>query len=383
MRRQRRPVKNSELYRDATTTPARSELAQTLRRLFPRRKSLRHQQELALFTRNLGAMLDVGLAPLQTLMLLKRDSTTPDFSAAINELVEAINNGSPLSDGMRRCPAVFSDLYINLVVTGEIHGQLPNALSRLALDLEKRIKLHRDVRTALIYPSCVVATAAITSSLLLIFVIPTFRDLFSDFGVSLPWLTQKVMQLSDLTARLLPWGLLGGCCLFLALAKVLSTSRGRECFDSLSLTCPLFGKLLVKSSLARVTRTLSTTLAAGVPILLAVQTSAHAAGNTIVRRHIERARLDVAEGSRLSDALARSTIIPPTIIQMLDVGERTGSLDKMLEKLANHYEEEVERAVSNLKHLLEPAMMLTLGIVVGGIVLAMYLPLFNLGTLVR
>ena len=352
-------------------------------RLFPQRQSIRRQQELALFTRNLGAMLDVGLAPLQTLLLLKRDVTSPDLDGAVNRLIDAVNNGTPLSEGMRRTPAVFNELYVHLVSSGEMNGQLPTTLSRLALDLERRIKLRRDVRSALIYPSCVVATAAITSSLLLIFVIPTFKELFADFGVSLPWLTEKVIQLSELSVRGLPVALVVLSGLFLAVAHGLSTTRGRECFDSMSLTCPLLGKLLVHSSLARVTRTLSTTLAAGVPILLALQTSAHASGNSIVRRDVERARLDVAEGSRLSDALARSNIIPPTIIQMLDVGERTGSLDRMLEKLANYYEDEVERAVANLKHLIEPTIMLVLGVVVGGIVLAMYLPIFNLGSLVR
>lgn len=353
-------------------------------RVLPAREtSIRHRQELALFTRNLGTMLDVGLAPLQSLTLLKRGPSSPRLRAAIDSLIDALHNGIPLSEGMKMAPGTFSEVYVHVVASGEINGQLPNTLSRLAVDLERRVKLQRDVRSALIYPSCVVATAALTSSFLLIFVIPTFKDLFADFGVALPWLTQKVIRISEIGVRSLPVLLMALCALFLALARLMSTTRGRESFDSISLTCPLIGKLLVQSSLARVARTLSTTLEAGVSILLALQTSAHAAGNSILRREIEGARLDVAQGTPLSEALARSKLIPPTMIQMLEVGERTGALAKMLDKLAGHYEDEVERAVLNLKHLVEPAMMVVLGVVVGGIVLAMYLPIFNMGTLVR
>jgi type IV pilus assembly protein PilC len=331
----------------------------------------------------MAMLLDVGLPPLQTLVLLQRGANSPSLNTAIEKIVDAVNNGRPMSHGMRHSPQVFDEVYVHLVSTGELNGQLPKTLSQLAVDLERKIKLKRDVRSALIYPSCVVTTAALTSSLLLVFVIPTFKDLFADFGVALPWLTQKVIALSELSVRWLPGTLGTLCVLFAVLARLMSTTRGRDSFDSVSLTCPLVGKLLVQSSLARVARTLSTTLEAGVPILPALQASGHAADNSSIRRDIEEARLKVAEGVPLSQALTRSKLISPTMIQMLEVGERTGSLDKMLGKIAHYYEDEVERAVTNLKHLIEPVIMVVLGTVVGGIVLAMYLPIFNMGALVR
>lgn len=296
-------------------------------------------------------------------------------------MANAVHEGDSLSAGMSLSPQVFNPLYINLVRAGEVSGRLPYTLKRLASHLERAAALHRDVVGALTYPLCVITTAAAVSSLLLVFIIPSFKDLFADLGTPLPLMTRCVIEASETILMMAPYLLFAFVILTFILSRFLKTKRGKNYFDALTLSVPIWGGIIRDTAIARAWRTLATTLDAGVPIMMALELSAQSAGNTSIERAIQGARFSVAEGATISHSLSTSKLFPSLTIEMLELGERTGSLDTTLENISTHLEEEVARSISTLKLLTEPALIVTLGVVVGTLVVAMYLPIFSMGDL--
>jgi len=277
---------------------------------------------------------------------------------------------------------VFDNLFHNLVAAGEIGGILDVILNRLAVYIEKMAKLKKKVKGALTYPVIVVAIAVIVVAVILIWVIPVFSQLFRDAGVKLPGMTLFVMNMSDFAKSYFHWMLAGLFILFYGLRRFRRTTRGRNFFDQLLLRLPVFGILLRKIAVARFTRTLSTMLSSGVPILDGLEVVAATAGNSVVEKAIREARLSISEGRPVADPLAETGVFPPMVTQMIAVGEATGALDNMLAKIADFYDDEVDTAVGSLTAMLEPLLILFLGITIGGLLVAMYLPIFQLADVV-
>ena len=336
-------------------------------------------QELARFTKHLAKLLEVGFPPLQMAYILERRDASLPLRNASAQIALTIENGGSLSDGMTLSPGVFDPLYVNLVRAGELSGRLPTTLHRLYIHLERAVRLRRELISALIYPLCVISTAAAVSSLLLIFIIPAFKDFFADFDAPLPLLTRIVIAISEMSVRWVPWVLVGVSFICFILSRYSITPRGREYADTLSLKLPIWGELIQMTALARSCRTLATTLDAGVPILQALDVSAQAAGNISIQQEFERIRSDVADGITISHSLHASKLFPSLTVEMLEIGERTGCLDTMLENVAVHFEEELEQKAGVLKRVLEPTLILILGVFIGTLVLAMYLPIFSMG----
>jgi type IV pilus assembly protein PilC len=337
-------------------------------------------KDIVLFTRQFATMIDSGLPIVQSLEILVKQNTKRPVKKALTDVKEAVETGGSLSDGLRRQPRVFDDLYVNLVAAGETGGTLDEMLARIAYTMEKNLKLKREIKTAMIYPSMVLAVAGIVTSILLIFVIPSFKDLFEGSGASLPWLTQKVIDVSNLFVALWPFLLGLAVALIVLLRHALKTAGGQKILHPLALKLPVFGDIIRKVSVARFSRTLGTMISAGVPILEALQVCAKTAGNCVVAEEVRRSRISISEGQSLAGPLASSKVFPPMVVQMIAVGESTGALDKMLQKIAESYEDEVDNAVAAMKQLIEPTMIVVLGGLIGVLVVAMYLPIFQMGT---
>ncbi|OGQ51831.1 MAG: pilus assembly protein PilC, partial [Deltaproteobacteria bacterium RIFCSPLOWO2_02_FULL_53_8] len=296
----------------------------------------------------------------------------------IGEVKSSVEGGATFADSLRKHPKVFDDLYVNLVAAGEVGGILDTILSRLSGFLEKAEKLKGKVKSAMTYPTAVIVIATLIVAGLLIFVVPIFEGMFSSFGKALPMPTQMVVNMSNFLKH--QWYIIIG---FLAAAffgiKVLNSKpKGKMIIDTVLLKVPVVGDLIRKSSVARFTRTLGTMLSSGVPILEALEIVANTAGNLVVRGAIMQARVSLSQGKTLAEPLGESKVFPGMVIQMIGVGEQTGALDAMLNKIADFYEEEVDAAVEALTSLIEPMLMAFLGITVGGLVIALYLPIFGL-----
>ncbi len=339
-------------------------------------------KDVVIFTRQFATMIDAGLPLVQGLDILSRQTDNKAFRKVLNGVKETVQNGGTLADGLAKFPKTFDDLYTNMITAGESGGILDIILERLSVHMEKALKLKREVKTAMIYPGVVVMAAVIVTSVLLIFVIPTFADLFADFGAALPLPTQLVINLSNFVVA--NWHLIFGAG-GIAIAmfwRFMKTPRGQEVIHPILLKLPIFGDIIRKVAVARFTRTLGTMLSSGVPILEALNICAKTAGNKVVERDVQRARVSISEGKSMTEPLAQSAVFPPMVVQMIAVGESTGALDAMLQKIADFYEEEVDNAVGAMKQLIEPLMILFLGTVVGGLVIAMYLPIFKMGAVV-
>jgi type IV pilus assembly protein PilC len=339
-------------------------------------------KDVVIFTRQFATMLDAGLPIVQALDILTKQADNKAFATCLREIKECVEGGGTLAEAMGKQPAAFDTLFVNMVEAGETGGILDIILERLSVHLEKSMKLKREVKTAMIYPSVVVSAAVIVTSVLLIFVIPTFAELFSDFGSALPLPTQIVIDLSNFTVRnayLIFGSLFGG--IFL-LRRFMKTERGKEVIHPLVLRLPVFGDIIKKVSVARFTRTLGTMLSSGVPILDALAICAKTSGNKVVEREVQLARLAISEGRSMIEPLEDSIVFPSMVIQMIGVGEATGAMDAMLQKIADFYEDEVNNAVGAMKSLIEPIMILVLGVIIGGLVVAMYLPIFKMGAAV-
>ena len=339
-------------------------------------------KEIVVFTRQFATMIDAGLPIVQCLTVLGKNHDNPAMRKVLNEALDTVEQGGTLADGLAKNPTSFDTLFVNMVAAGEAGGILDIILDRLADYLEKMNKLRREVMTALIYPGVVVAAAVIVTSVLLIFVIPTFGELFSSFGAALPAPTQFVIDLSEFFRA-------NGMYIFATLIasfwifrKFIKTDRGKEIVHPVLLKLPVVGELIRKVSVARFSRTLGTMLSSGVPILEALLICSKTSGNKVVEREIQSVRTSISEGKTIAEPLVGSSIFPSMVVQMIAVGESTGALDSMLSKVADFYDDEVENAVNGLKQLIEPVMILVLGTLVGGLVISMYLPIFKLGSVV-
>ena len=340
-------------------------------------------KEMAIFTRQFSTMIDAGLPLVQCLNILAEQSESKTLRSVTGQVARHVEAGSTLADALRRHPRTFDDLFTNLVEVGEAGGILDVVLQRLAAYIEKAAALKRKGKAAMVYPCAIIGVALLVVIFMLTFVIPTFAQMFKDLGADLPLPTKIVMMLSDFVRGyilLLIAGMIGAV---MALRSYYRTEGGRATIDALMLKTPVFGTLVRKVAVARFTRTLGTLVQSGVPILDGLRITARTAGNKVVEKAVLQCRAAVTEGKTLADPLRTSGVFPPMVTQMISVGEQTGALDAMLSKIADFYDDEVDTAVSTLTSLLEPIMIVFLGVVVGGLVVAMYLPIFKLVTLVK
>ncbi len=339
-------------------------------------------KDIVVFTRQFATMIDAGLPIVQGLDVLSKQHENSAMRKTLGDVKEFVQTGGTLAEGLKRHPRAFDDLFVNMVAAGETGGVLDIILERLANYLEKMSRLKRQVLTAMIYPGVVVAAAAIVTAVLLIFVIPTFAELFTSFGSALPAPTRFVIALSNFMVE--HYVVIFSCTFgFIYIARrFMRTERGKEILHPIILKLPIFGGLARKVAVARFSRTLGTMLSSGVPILDALNICGRTAGNKVVEKEVSRVRVSISEGKSIADPLLDSAIFPPMVVQMISVGESTGALDAMLQKVADFYEDEVENAVNAMKQLIEPLMIMILGTLVGGLVVAMYLPIFQLGTVI-
>ena len=335
-------------------------------------------KDLAIFTRQFSVMIDAGLPLVQCLEILGSQQENKTFAKVLQQTRMDVEGGASLADAMRKQPKAFDDLFTNMIAAGEAGGILDTILKRLATYIEKNVKLKAQVKGAMVYPVAVISIAGIVITVILWKVIPTFAAMFEGLGAQLPLPTRFVIALSNWLVRLLPFIVVGGVLLVVAFRRYYATHSGRRVVDGAVLKAPIFGTLMRKIAVARFCRTLSTLISSGVPILDGLEITARTAGNAIVEDAIMAVRKGVEGGLTVAQPLKESGVFPPMVVQMIGVGEQTGALDAMLSKIADFYEEEVDQAVSNLLTLMEPVMILFLGISVGGIIVAMYLPLFDL-----
>jgi len=336
-------------------------------------------KDLQIFTRQLATMIDAGLPLVQCLDILSNQTENKSFKKVLSSVKNSVEQGATFSDALRRHPKVFDELYVNLVGAGEIGGILDTILNRLAVYIEKAVKLKGQLKSAMYYPTGILVVAVGVICVMLIKVIPTFEKMFKDLGnAKLPAPTLFVVKISHgfINNWYLIFGTMIGIVVGLSLAR--RTAQGRELIDRALLRIPIVGPTLRKIIVARFTRTLGTLLASGVPILDALDICAKTAGNKVVEYALLRAKAKIAEGHNMADPLADSKVFPTMVVQMIGVGEQTGAMDAMLQKIADFYEEEVDAAVTGLTSLIEPVMMAFLGVVVGGLIIAMYLPIFKL-----
>ena len=340
------------------------------------------QRSLAIFTRQLATMIDAGLPLVQSLEILSSQQESKVFKKILREIREDVEGGSTFAGALKKHPATFNDLFTNLVVAGEEGGILDNILTRLANYIEKAEALRKKVKSAMIYPAVIVGVAVGVVIILMVFVIPVFEQMFKSAGQTLPLPTLVVVSLSKIMRDYGIFFILAMPFLFFFFKKYHQTENGRTVIDRFVLKLPVFGDLLKKISVARFSRTLGTLVSSGVPILDGLSIVSKTSGNKTIETAILNARASIREGETIAEPLNRSAIFPPMVIQMIAVGESTGALDSMLAKIADFYEEEVDVAVANLTSLLEPFLMIFLGIVIGGVVIAMYLPIFQMANAV-
>ncbi|MCK4739301.1 MAG: type II secretion system F family protein [Deltaproteobacteria bacterium] len=335
-------------------------------------------KDIVVFTRQFATMIDAGLPLVQCLEILASQQEIPPFKKVLYEVKASVEGGSTFADALKRHPVIFDSLFVNLVAAGEVGGILDVILNRLSEFMEKSEKLKGEIKAALTYPTAVISIAGLVVTGLLVFVVPIFESMFADFGSALPAPTQVVVDLSDIMSNY--WYVIfGGIgATIFGLKKWYKTATGQLVLDGFFLKMPVFGDLLKKSAVARFTRTLGTMMASGVPILEALEIVAKTAGNKVIENAIMKARQSLSEGQTLSEPLAATKVFPGMVTQMITVGESTGALDNMLGKIADFYEDEVDAAVASLTALIEPLLMAFLGIVVGGLVMALYLPIFSL-----
>jgi type IV pilus assembly protein PilC len=336
-------------------------------------------KELAIFTRQFSVMIDAGLPLVQCLEILASQQENKFFQKVLTNTRSQVEGGATLSAAMRSSPKVFDPLYVNMVEAGETGGILDTILQRLSSYIEKNVKLQRAVKSALVYPVGVLTVAGGVITLLLWKVVPIFATLFAGLGVDLPLPTKIVIALSNFV------GSIFGLLIFIALGAGIfglkvwyGTPQGRFVLDSIILKLPVLGILMRKIAVARFTRTLGTLISSGVPILEGLDITARTAGNAVVEKALQQVRKSLEEGKSLTEPLKESEVFPGMVTQMIAVGEQTGAMDAMLQKIADFYEEEVDAAVKDLLTALEPIMIVFLGVVVGGVVISMYLPLFSL-----
>lgn len=342
-------------------------------------------QEIVVFIRQFSTMIDAGLPLVQCLDILSAQGANKAFCAILKDIKGHVEQGATFSDALAKHPKIFDDLFVNLISAGEMGGILDTILNRLGVYIEKRVKLQRQVRSALVYPSAVFAIATVVMGVMLTKVVPTFEAMFSDFGGTdaLPALTQFVIGISHSAIDKLPIVLGGGALLAFLVGYAYRQPKGKRAFHWALLKLPVLGPVMRKIAVARFTRTMGTLLASGVPILDALNVVSKASGNMIVEEALANVTERITAGSTMAEPLADSGVFPAMVVQMIGVGEQTGALDQMLNKIADFYEDEVDVAVAGLTSLLEPIMMVGIGGMVGFILIAMYMPIFDIAGAVK
>ncbi len=340
-------------------------------------------RDIVIFTRQFSTMINAGLPLVQALDILARQSENKALAAVVREVVFDVESGNTVADAMRKHPKAFSDLYTNMVAAGEAGGILDTILNRLAIFMEKNDALVRKVKGAMIYPTVILFVAGLCVIILLWKVIPVFSSMFDSVGMELPLPTKVVIALSHFLTTYW-WGILiGGAGLAFFTKRFYATSGGQLVIDKFLLKVPVLGDVLRKSAVSRFTRTLGTLISSGVSILDGLEITARTSGNRVVQDAIMGSRASIAGGDTIAGPLQKSQVFPPMVISMIAVGEQTGGLDEMLSKIADFYDDEVDAAVGALLSLLEPVMIVFLGVVVGGMIVAMYLPIFDMVNAVK
>ncbi len=335
-------------------------------------------RDLAVVTRQLATMIDAGLPLVQCLDILAQQQEKKVFQKALHDIRMAVEGGATFSASLKRHPKIFSTLYTNMVEAGEAGGILDTILNRLAAYIEKAMALKKRVKTAMFYPSTIVTVAVVVVIFLLIYVIPTFEQLFAGFGATLPLPTVIVLEASRIVRSYILFIVAGLVVAVVGLRFYYRTPGGKMAIDRLLLRLPVFGPLIRKVAVAKFTRTLGTLVSSGVSILEGLDITARTAGNKVVEEAVLKARTAIAQGKTIAEPLQASGVFPLMVVQMIAVGEQTGALDRMLNKIADFYDEEVDVAVAGLTSLLEPLLVIFLGVIIGGVVIAMYLPIFKL-----
>ena len=335
-------------------------------------------KNLAIFTRQFSVMIDAGLPLVQCLEILGKQEADKNFAKVILLTREDVEGGASLADAMKKYPKTFDPLFTNMIAAGEAGGILDTILKRLATYIEKNVKLKSQVKSAMIYPIAVIVIASVVVTAILWKVIPAFAEMFSGLGAELPMPTRVVIWMSNQLVAFMPFIVAGLVALGFLFKRYYATYGGRRVIDGTMLKMPILGMIMRKVAVARFCRTLSTLMSSGVPILDGLDITAKTAGNAIVEDAVQLTRTRIERGETVSQPLKETGVFPPMVTQMINVGETTGALDAMLSKIADFYEEEVDTAVAGLLTLLEPVMIAFLGVVVGGIVIAMYMPMFDL-----
>ncbi|MBI4849544.1 MAG: type II secretion system F family protein [Nitrospirae bacterium] len=341
-------------------------------------------KDLVIFTRQFATMIGAGLPLVQALDILSKQTENPGFAKSIGEIKSDVEGGSTFADALRKFPKVFSDLYTNMVAAGEAGGIMDTILVRLASYIEKAQKLKRKVKGAMVYPSVVITVAIMVIVIIMVFVVPTFAKMFTQLGGTLPMPTQIIIDLSKFLGGIGGLIMLGSIiAIIVGIVQFRRTETGQMVTDRIILRLPVVGILFRKVAVAKFTRTLGTLISSGVPILDGLNITAKTAGNRVIEKAVMEVRQGVSEGRTIAEPLTQSKVFPPMVTQMIAVGESTGALDNMLGKIADFYDEEVDQAVGNLTSMIEPVLMIFLGGTIGFIVVAMYLPIFKLITLVK
>lgn len=338
------------------------------------------EKDVIIFARQFSTMIDAGLPIIQCLDILQSQQENATLKKILKQIKDGVEGGATLADTLKNHPKLFDNLFVNMIAAGEAGGILDVILKRLSNYMEKAAALKRKVKGAMVYPAITIAVAVIVVAVILVFVIPVFQEMFADFGSALPTPTVIVINISNFVKDKILW-IIGGLILFaIAFRQYYKTDKGKLVIDSFLLKLPVFGILLRKVAVAKFTRTMGTMLGSGVAILDALDIVAKTSGNKIIENAIYSVRTGIAEGRTMADPLQASGVFPPMVCQMISVGESTGALDAMLEKIADFYDEEVDQAVENLTAMIEPMMIVFLGIVIGGLVIAMYLPVFKMAS---
>ena len=340
------------------------------------------EKNVVVFCRVFSTMINAGLPLIQCLDLLAQQEQNKNFAKIIRSIKEDIEGGTSLTNALKKYPQIFDELFVNLIAAGEAGGMLDVILERLSNYMEKALRLKRKVKGAMTYPIAVLVIAVAVVALLLLKVIPVFKKMFEGFGGQLPGPTQFLITASEFTQHYFLYIVALFVVIYIALARFYKTEKGRWMIDSLLLKAPIFGMLLKKVAVSKFSRTLSTMMTSGVPILEGLTIVSKTSGNVVVEKALLKTRQSITEGRSIAEPLAETDLFPPMVIQMISVGEATGALDSMLNKIANFYDEEIDVAVDSMTALLEPVMMVFLGGIVGGMIIAMYLPIFKLASVV-
>jgi type IV pilus assembly protein PilC len=339
-------------------------------------------KDVVIFTRQLSTMIDAGLPLVQSLDILAGQQENPTFKKLLTEIRVDVESGMTFADAMKKHPKVFDNLYCNMIDAGEVGGILDTILNRLAGFMEKSMALKKKIKGAMTYPIICLCIALVITAVILVFVVPVFAKMFADFGSALPAPTQIVVDASNFAKKnfFLMIGAL--VAVVVAIKKTYNTEKGRKKMDVMLINAPVFGTLIRKVAVAKFTRTLGTMLHSGVPILDSLNVVGRTAGNKVIEQAVFRVAESITEGRSIAEPLEETGVFPSMVVQMINVGEATGALDTMLEKIADFYDEEVDQAVENMTAMIEPFMMVFLGGLIGGLVIAMYLPIFKMASVV-